>query len=809
MKRFFRLSIIFLLVQNQVSAQSPEEKLNRRSEQNPIEKIYLHLDRDNYISGQTMWLKAYLYSDFLPSDKSTALFVELVNPSSSVIARRSLPIFRAVSQGQFELPDTLTEGKYIIRAYTATMLNDNPDFIYKRVIAITGKAQKDNPGVTVTNQKIRLEFFPEGGNFIAGQPNTIAFKATDQQGWPVEVKGFLKNNKQEVLAEFSSLHDGMGMMDVDAQLNAGYYVELADDPSKQKYPLPEPKAKGVVFRLLNATDGIHFEILQQKNDPVFQAAYMIGQMQHHVVFRQSLKQGTASLSGMVNTTNLSSGILHITVFNKDGMPLAERLSFVNNKEYVRQAQLLTDTLDLSPRGKNHFSIAFRDSVTGSFSVSVTDPAYAASPGREENIYSSLLLTSDLKGYIHNPAYYFSSDNDSVKYALDLLMMTNGWRRFKWEELIKEPLPASLYKDPAFATLSGKVVLEGTKKPFADKDLLIYIIAADSSRTMQLIRTDANGNYLADSLLFFGKANILFSDIKGKKSKFVDIKPSPDSLNRAYVLPAISKAESSLDVMLKKGDEALAKKIAEEYDAIMKSSGMILSEVIVKSRKKTALEELEEKYTSGAFSGDTRKTFDLLNTNDAMAYQNIFDYLQMKVPGLVATRTQDGDYAVYYRQTATISSLGNQSMDIFLDEVLTDASTVAYINPNQIALVKVYSTFVGSTGGGAGGALAIYLKKGSDYFNSLPSAGEMLVYNGFSVIKEFYSPNYSRPQKSADPDQRITLYWKPDIFVNGKDIKVPLVFYNNDRSRQFKIVIEGMTTDGKMLMLERVLSGKSF
>ncbi|HEX7845020.1 MAG TPA: hypothetical protein VF476_04405 [Chitinophagaceae bacterium] len=799
--------LIILFVSHYSFAQQPDEKLKSWHEQNPIEKVYLHFDREEYLAGQTAWLKAYLYSDFLPSDLSTVLFVELLNSSSKVLQRQTLPVLMAVSQGQIELPDTLAGGQYIIRAYTATMLNHDENFVFKRTIRVAGK-NKNKSLATETAKQIRLEFFAEGGNFVTGLPNTIAFKATDENGWPVNVNAVLKNSNQQIMAEFSSLHDGMGMFDVDAEAGTSYFVELKDDPSHQKYPLPQHAAKGVVFRLLNAPDGIHFEIFQEKNDPLFQVAYMIGQMQHYPVFKQTLKQGVNSLSGVINASNLSSGILHITLFNKDGMPLAERLSFVNNKEYIKPADLTIDTVNFSPRSKNHFSLAFKDSVSGSFSVSITDPAYNPSAIREQNIFSSLLLTADLKGYVHNPAYYFSADNDSVKTALDLLMMTHGWTRFKWEQLIKDPLPALKYKDPAFVTLSGRVMLDGTKKPFADKELLLYLVAADSSRNMQLIKTDATGDYRMDSVLFFGRANILFSDIRGKKSKFVDVRPSPDSLHRPYVLRPLDKTDPQLNNKPGESNKAIAKKMADEYDAFLKGNGLVLSEVIVKAKKKSAIEELEDKYASGAFSGDSRKTFDLVNSDEAASYMNIFEFLQARVPGLVAGRDENGDYYVYFRQQATISSMGNQGMDIFLDEVLTDANMVGFISPNQIAMVKVFSNFVGSTGGGAGGALAIYLKKGTDYFNSLPSAAEMITYNGFSVIKEFYSPDYKVVKKN-EPDQRMTIYWKPDIFVHGKNSNIPISFYNNDRSRQFKVVIEGITADGKMLMIEKLIGERGF
>jgi hypothetical protein len=793
-------------------AQFPTEKLGNWAAGSPIEKLYLHCDRDEYLAGQTVWFKAYLYSEFLPNDKASVVFIELINSSSGIISRKNLPVAMAVSRGQFELPDTLSSGKYIIRAYTATMLNQDPDFIYKKSITITGK-EKKNAVVSQPGKKIRMEFFPEGGNFVAGMANTMAFKATDEEGWPVYVEGVLKNSKEEAVTEFTSYHDGMGMIDVTTAEKETYYVTLKNDPSGQRYPLPEVISKGIVFRLLNGDDGIHFEIFQPKNDPVFQAAYMIGQIQHNVVFKQPLKGAVTTLSGLIKTSNLTSGILHITVFNKDGLPLAERLAFIDNKEYILPARLLTDTVNFSARGKNHFTLAFTDTVMGSFSVSITDPAYSAAGLRENNIISSLLLTADLKGYIHNPGWYFSSVNDSMKYALDLVMMTNGWRRFKWNQLISDPLPASKYKDPKYITLAGQVTLEGTKKPFADKDMLLFIVGADSSRNMQMIKTDANGYYDADSVLFFGKAHILFSDIRGKKSRFVDIRPGADSLNRRYPVPLPESKNLLFWQQPADNRNELAKKLADEYDAFVRASGVVLSEIVVKSRKKTPLEELEEKYASGAFSGDTRKTFDLLNTDDGKSYLNIFDYLQDRVPGLTAIKNEiTGEYEVYYRQTATISALGNQAMDIFLDEVLlADASAVSYIPVSQIAMVKVYSTFVGSTGGGAGGAVAIYLKKGADYFSSLPSAGEIIAYNGFSIIKEYYSPDYSVPavKNNTTPDHRITLEWNPDIYVAGVNTKIPVRFYNNDRTKSFKVIVEGMTTDGKMLMIEKIISGKGF
>ena len=124
-----------------------------------------------------------------------------------------------------------------------------------------------------------------------------------------------------------------------------------------------------------------------------------------------------------------------------------------------------DTISFSPRARNVISLQIPGSVQGSFSVSVIDNEQSQLPAREENILTSFLLTSDLKGYIHNPAWYFSSDEDSVKTALDLVMMTNGWSRFKWTSILKEGMPAPRHQDLGYITLGGKVNYQGIKKPF--------------------------------------------------------------------------------------------------------------------------------------------------------------------------------------------------------------------------------------------------------------------------------------------------------------------------------------------------------
>ncbi len=804
MKILIPVFLVILFCGRTVQAQTPEDLLNSWSDKSPVEKVYLHFDRDNYLAGETMWFKGYLYSDFYPDTISTTLYVELLNASSVIVSKKVLPVAFGNTKGQVELPDSLSTGHYFVRAYSPTMLNHAGEFLFSRRLHITGK----NPGGSpvFSGKKTRIEFFPESGNFVSDMPNTIAFKVTDESGLPLHSVGIVRSERGDSITEFSSYHDGMGMFDINPSKGIKYYVQLKGDPSAVKYDLPAVSGIGLVFRLMPNPLGRYFEIYQRPDNPSFRAAYIIGQMQHRQVFRMELNPEKNDLIGLINTQKLNSGILHVTVFNKEGMPLAERLCFVDNKEYRQTAQLLTDTVNFSGRMKNHFTLSFPDTIGGSFSVAITDPDYAAESQRSENIISSLLLTSDLKGYVHNPIYYFSSDDDSVKNALDILMMIHGWRRFKWSELPGISKQALRYQDPGYITITGKVNIRDTRKPLSNKDLFLLIFPMEDSlnSSMQFMNTNEEGRFRLDSLVFFGKTRFFVSDMLGKKNKWLDLYPDSDSINTSFGLPSLD-IKQYLNPAATIPD-SISSRLAYDYAAILNAEGQMLGAVTLKVRKKSPVQELEERYASGLFSGLSEKTIDLVNTKEKITQNNIFDYIQGRVPG-IKVQKNGFNYQLFYRQRFSLTG-GAIPMILYLNEMQTDARLISTIPASQVSMIKIFSSFFGAEGNGTGGVLAIYTKQGADLNNSLSTSADIFMYKGYSITKEFYSPDYSVPVKTdsaSQKDHRVTLHWQPDIYVDGGDTKVPVVFYNNDRSRRFKVIVEGMTSEGKMVFIEKIIS----
>jgi hypothetical protein len=776
-----------------IRAQNQAGLLDSLNKRIPIEKLYLQLDRDLYFSGQEVWFKGYFMSGFLPSASNSTLFVELLNNQSTLILRKVLPVFGAVSYGDFKLPDTLSTGSYQLRAYSPLMLNYDKQFLFSRRIEVFGKEKASNTENKISTA-VQIRFFPEGGNLIAGLSNNIAFKVTDSNGLPVDVRGSIKNQRGETVTPFSSFHDGMGVFALTPVSGDSYYAVVEPSTTNLKSNLPQAVQEGITLAIKNVVGEKEFSMVQKGSNPAFKPAYLIGQMQHQVVFKHALSGAGSPIHGIIPTSGLPSGILQITVFNAAGMPLAERLTFIDNKEYRLPFTMRLDTLQTAARKLNHFSLRLQDSVTGNFSVSVTDADFDLTGKRQANIWSEFLLTSDLPGYVYRPAWYFSG-NDSTVRAMDMLMMTNGWRRFKWTDLAAGKMPSLQYKDEAYISLSGQVKLRGSKKSFAGRDLMVWVTTPDSARTMQLVKTDASGKFRMDSMVFFDKAKILFSDVMGDKSRFITVRLNRDSLYHAYDLPLLQIPNAGMS----SSSSGPLNNMSLAHRDYVRGEGLMLDNVTVHGIKNST-SQLEAKYMSPLFAGGINaKTFDL--TREFIPQVNLFEYLMGRVAGLTIVRDRSGfdNYSLYYRQAGL-----SRPMQLYLDEMPADASMISSIPVSDIALVKLYPTFIGAPGGGANGVLAVYTKRGNELNDYYDQKGEIVDYDGYSIIKEFYQPDYSRPVENRFADYRLTLDWNPEIYVNGLNPVIPVRFYNNDRTKKFRVVAEGITSDGKLLMYESVI-----
>lgn len=811
---------VFLVLTANLSAQKIDSALNVRATQHPSAKIYIHYDKEYYVAGETIWFKAYLYSDGKPSGLSTNLYLQFTDNKGQVIFNKRYPVTGAVAKGNIDIPDSLSQDNYYIRAFTAGMLNDDDEFIYSKNIFILKPSATINSG-NAEPQNVLLQFFPESGNLVDGILTVTGFKATDQWGTPVDVKGVIRTEEGITVAPFMSYHDGIGKVQFKPQAGKKYIAEAVTTAGLKTYTLPPILASGINLKVLDEKGGKKFQLSRsEKGQEQWDSLLLVIESNNHVVYEnQVVFENYLSIIGHLVTDSLPSGILHFTVFNKERIPLAERLSFVDNGEYRCSGSITITKAGIEKRTENMFEINFADSIQRSCSVAVIDL-----PGTElndnDNIWSRFLLTSDLKGYIHNPSWYFAKQNDTTKQALDNLMLTHGWSRFKWSKISAKEFPQKKYSDSYLINISGIVYREADNKPAEGGKLNVFFSDQDSSLFTYDIQVNEKGQFLIDSLAIFGKTKIYYS-YKDKKGKEIDVTINtdnntllPDLKEYFSVSPGRYPVIQTVDA--KKTDIARRYEFASNGDPEAK----LLENVTVTAKQMRPVDIINEKYTSELFSTGGKIKIDNINFPPVDKAMNAIDFILNRITTIGVQNEKFVNRKNFSLQdnigiarnqpgrpkTTTSGPLKFWEVGLFINEMRADLIQLQGLRADQIAMVKFFEA--GSAVSGSefpGGAVAVYLNYETGNQKVEKKMPKSIEYNGYSITREFYSPDYSIPGTNSNrADNRTTLYWNPEIFTGNQSRTFQLKFFNNDFSKKFKIVVEGFDSNGRLIHIEKVM-----
>ena len=798
MKKIIVAFYLFIFSCAYAKAQNIDSTIAIYSNQYAQERTYLHYDKSAYAAGETIWFKVYMMQGIYPADESKTFYTDWTDDKGNLLSHNVSPIAGATTNGQFDIPANYL-GQYIhVKAYTRWMLNFDSAFLYNKDIRILNK----NTSSFATKNTIVpvLEFFPEGGDVIAGVVNKIAFKANDQWGRPLKIKGIIQNNQGAKVDSLHIIHDGMGYFFLTPKPRESFTAKwsvrtpLEKDEKGPEYntALPAIKPDGVSMQvslngnkrnfIVNAAPGVAARL---------GTIHLLGTMNQSQVFKATKDITSGIIKGIIPTQDLPTGILTITVFDDHWNPLSERITYVNNEDYLFHPEMTVQHWGLNKRAKNEIQITVPDSIDANLSVSVTDADIDTDSS--STIISHLLLTSDIKGQVYNSSSYFSNNGDSISQNLDLVMLTHGWRRFVWQEIVKGKLPKINFpKDISFLTLSGKVY-GATPSQLRDAATIILIMKQKNAEGKVLILpVEPNGTFNEPSVLLFDTAHIYYRLSKGLTDASVQFMEGrlPPHRNR---MPATGIFYNQL---ADTSGNYRHYRLADEMTQLLQLyEGKLLENVTVKSKTKSPVEIMDQKYTSGLFAGGDSYQFDLVNDVFASSSQNIFYYLQGKVAGL-QINTGAGTPSLQWR---------GGTPQLFVDEVQADPELVSSISVADVAYIKVFRPpfFGGGTSGN--GAIAIYTRRGDD---AKTTPGKGLANNtvsAYTPIRQFYSPNYSTFNAANEKkDLRTTLYWNPEVITTAKKNQVTLSFYNNDISRAFRVVIEGMTKDGRLAHLEQIM-----
>lgn len=522
MKRLFTLCMLCLIAA--VSVADALDSLRNQLQNHPQiqEKIYIHTDNTCYFIGDTLWYKAYvLRSDNLQyTDMSKILYVELLNPDGLVVERQQVVVSeKGYSAGDFVIQDSLYSGFYELRAYSRWNLNFNVthrryniddrrkfynyqlasdffrqwDGLYSRVIPIYAKPKEEGDYLSkyIFNRpkedlikepspELHVSFYPEGGNLIRGTRNHIAFEVTDQNGTYVDITGRLDNG-----TEIKTFYQGKGEFFYTPSAKLGKAIFHWNDKD-YTFSLPKVESEGVAVHLEND----EFEIAG-----IGAAAYAITCRGKLYLFERL--DGGPKEKIKIDQSKLPTGINEIIVLDRNARPLASRLFFINHHDMSVPLQVTTDKQDYQAYDPVRLSInagVLTEPTT--ISVSVHDASIEDASYDNGNMLTDILLSSELKGFVANPAYYFESDDSVHQKALDLLMLVQGWRRYKRVKHLRYApeytmtIEGHVYKVPNVAFTEVDEIYDASQTISADETDIAEAMNAASSGGV-----DSNGNII--------------------------------------------------------------------------------------------------------------------------------------------------------------------------------------------------------------------------------------------------------------------------------------------------------------------------
>lgn len=805
----YHFIFLFTLVSVQGKAQSIESSINAYGADFPKEKIHIHFDKESYLPGETIWFKAYLFEEYLPSERSTNFYVALYDEGGKLVQQKISPVFKGSTDGYFDLPDSLHSSQLICRAYTGWMLNFDTSMLFSRALRIINN--KNPAADTSINKTVNLQFFPEGGHIIEGVVNTIAFKANYNNGLPFFIDGVIKKQETgEMIMPLTTVHDGMGKIDLEFKPGERYYAEWYDNRGiKLQTMLPVAKPRGVALKVSVQKDKLYFNLI---NKTGLDSLHVLMYMYQKVFYKTQVSVGEAEpFTGMVPVAGLPSGTIQLTVFDANRQPVAERIAFINNNNFSVNAAVNIMEKSTLKRGKNTVEILVADTVPANLSLSITD-ADLNYETASNTIISDFLLMGDLKGYIHNPAFYFTDNTDALlRNKLDLVMLTHGWRRYNWTDMLARKRPEIKFVPEEYLGVYGqidKTLMENNSK---DEMVNLVVKTADSSNYFYSIRPEPTGILKQTGLVFYDSARIYYSFNKNKiNNKQIVF----GKFNFTY--PAVKSINNYRDFLLKESayiDSNSGTSLYRYYltsDSVKKfNAEKTLKSVIVKSKSRRTswqndpLVKLDEKYTSGMFSGGANAfSLDVLHDEKAWTKLDFYTYIRNIVPGLIIGNFNlETGRPLLYRDLPVL---------VYIDEHEMTTSDLENLSLSQIAYIKMIPNFAGR-GADPGGrsinpAISVYTRKGDDLIDRSPKETDlnMVKIAGYSPIKEFYSPDYAQTNTKAGTDARTTLLWMPYILTDKSNLKVPISFYNNDFTKKLRIVMEGINDEGKMIRIEKIV-----
>lgn len=813
----------------------------------PQEKVFLQFDNTSYYSGETIWFKAYVTNaSTLGRPESKVLYVDLVSPNGVVLKQQKLMIVAGQADGSLPLLDGSTaqarekrgvmgypSGFYEVRAYTNFMLNFDESVVFSRVFAVYEKPEEDgkfydyNPTITIkrTNDRqlrpepektrnINASFYPEGGHIIIGKPCHMAFKVTDETGFGVQAEGSLDNTD----ITFSTVHDGMGEFTF-TPTGSRNQVKITVDGNSRSFNLPQAEPAGIALKAVPCGDSISVT-LDATSGFVGTTLGLTLTCRGELMDFGTVEIGTTPVEKTFSLRGVPEGVCRVHVFDSNGTLYASRSLY--HRSRIIKTPLLEVTSDKNSYGPfEKVSLSFSlDDGRGNpfrdrFCLAVRD---SRSQGNvcADDLRTSLLLSSDLRGLIESPAWYFDSDAPERDQALDLLCLVQGWERYDWMTMTGQAEFTEKHRVEENLTLNGWIRSSSGNKPLENVQVAAALVPQDKTLTETYsYTTDSTGYFGFDiGVDFYDRARFNISAYPGKKAI---IGPDARIIFDRSMFPAIRPYKP--EELVFSGIQGNKKKAGKTQDVpqedglpmvVNVETGFVLPDVDIEEERMyidyftfnafDVVKDVELELDKGEYSTDLygyllEKGYEVFQNED----QLIINGFQ---PFFYVHDSKKYLYQGQFEEPATIDTKDIRSIIIFdrpmfLMNILTQCPLYMNYLDKKIQIIdpdSLYDRFL----------LIDILTKEEHELSTRDERFNINKRNttvdGFSRPYSFYSPEYPNGPVPGDVDYRRTLYWNPNV-ITDENGKAQVEFYNSSITKHFNIEAAGITSSGVPYILD--------
>lgn len=842
----------------------------------PREKVYLHLDNYAYIEGETMWFKAYVVraSSLEPTTLSRVLYVELLDASGELVERKVLRVDNGQANGEFKLDLPVKNGYYEVRAYTREMINWGEEACFSRVVPVFREPQEagDYSKLEITRPQdatdlspshprkydfsksggCKVEFYPEGGNRVAGVAQMVAFRMTDRKGVPMEGKGKLYAENGTPIADVATLHEGIGTFLLPADAGSKPYLQM-ENGGKEQFFLPQP-GTGEYAMTIQRAEGLDI-IVQRRQDVQPHLLAVVVTCRDQVCYFDTLTVGAEPVALEIDYAQLGDGVNRVELFDYRGHSLASRFVFHRSDARKVSMEVKQNAKVYDPFSPVALEMKLKDAsgkpVETTFSLAVRENNSNLVGNPEEDICTDLLLSSELKGYIHNPQYYFENEDPERVQALDALLMVQGWTANSLE--VQNGLESFNLKQPVEDQLiiNGRVLKDNDKEQArAGAKLSLNMFAKDGSVLKSECITDSVGGFaFASSVDYMGDWVAQFStkvDDKLKWSRVAldrwfgvnprtfdsrefDLKPTEgdDDANVIAMQNAVNTFawKDTIPVYSSGGGNGFDDGVAV-VKAKKRYKGLRGDRYSYKGGEKAGMEHADIYYNIEAQverAKDEGKSVNLIW--DVLAEKDRkFDYM-------TDLDTNDKHYMGFLRsigdtvgtgisnlETYTFRYSGHPCMifidnELFMQRKKGDTPIIFADEVKSVVIMKdredwdrfspeIYSARVGDDLSNYNPiGVFIYTRPDFKYFRSKKGVEKRSIH-GYVQPKLFYSPSYHGIDKPVETDLRRTLYWNPNVQSDASGKATAVFFSNANRSQTLRISARGVTQGGGILNFEQ-------